>query len=169
LASKDSPRTTIADALSNDTPPLPKNDIAVSAATSSGSDSDRILPVISAEAKSLSVNPPVVPPKKSAFSPALIKKIVEQAGRNSTNISIELERFLIKQFGFSTQELSEDDPDVEMVKLGWDCLWQSYLENREPPVSLILAFGYSCITVRLIATAKRIPKKEESKDAGQTD
>jgi hypothetical protein len=163
LATNDSPTTTIQDVLANDTASQATNSQPSSDSNSSDNrDSVSDTPSVAPRPVALApVIPPVnTPPKKSAFSPAMLKKIVETAGKNSTNITIEFERFMFKQFGYTTQELAENDDDVEMVRLGWDCLWNSYLENKEPPIGLILLFGYSCVTMRLIASAKKMPKKE---------
>lgn len=187
LAAEDSPKTTIAAALAGDTSAaVPPRDEAplqsgsegtsqgsaasVGSAADSGdavSDNGPILSSVqSAPANSTEIVK-VVPdkPARPPLSPAFIKKVVDQLGRNTTNISIELERFLFKQFGFTTDELAEDDADVEIIKMGWDAIWQSYLAGKEPPLWMILAFGYSCATARLIASAKRIEKKESLDDA----
>jgi hypothetical protein len=160
LAEDDSPTTTIASALANDTPVLDNHSVADSSSPvldSGGLADSQVTP------PSQPVAPVPAPapekPKRPPLSPAFLKKIVEQLGRNTTNMSLELERFLIKQFGFTTEELAEDDPDVEIIKMGWDCMWQSYLAGAEPPIWVILTFGYSCATVRLISSAKKIKQE----------
>jgi hypothetical protein len=167
-AEKDSPKATIASALAHDTAtPTPSSFVAGDNSSTNHSDEVSKPSETVKETSTIQLNKPSAPDvdnvkpvkKRAPFSPALLKKIVDSFGRNVTNISVELERFLIKQFGFSTEELSEDDPDVELVKLGWDCICQSYMEGSEPPISLIMAFGYSCVTVRLITSAKRMEKK----------
>jgi hypothetical protein len=98
------------------------------------------------------------PEPTSVLSAAFVKKIKERLASGTATISVELERYLIGRFGFSTEEIDEDDPDVEILKMGWAALWESYLAGKEPPWWLLVAFGHCCITVRLIASAKRKEK-----------
>jgi hypothetical protein len=102
------------------------------------------------------------PDGKPTLSPQFVRKIKEKLAAGTTTISVELERFLIARFGYATEELSEDDSDVEMVKLGWQLQWELWMAGKEPPAWMILAFGYSCITLRLIASAKKKEKEEHA-------
>ena len=167
MAEKDSPSTTIADCLASDSGPATANVVAI--------DGMPILPDLQAAER---VSEPTIPlpkmeppkqqtalvsakPTRPPLSPAFVKKIVEQLGRQTTNLSIELERYLFRVFGFVTEELAEDDDDVQIIKLGWDAIWQEQLAGHDPPLWMILAFGYSCVTARLVVMAKREKKKEQ--------
>jgi hypothetical protein len=101
---------------------------------------------------------PVAPEPKCVLSAAFVKKIKERLAGGTASLSVELERWLIARFGFTTEDLDDDDPDVEILKMGWEALWESYLAGREPPAWLLICFGHTCITVRLIANAKRKEK-----------
>lgn len=100
--------------------------------------------------------------KRPALSPQFLRKIKEKAASGSATISVELERFLIARFGFTTEDLDEDDPDVELLRLGWELQWEYWLAGKEPPAWALIAFGQVCCTVRLIASAERKPSKPES-------
>lgn len=186
LAELDAPKTTIATALAGDSSAAKTE--APAEAMAGGSDGSPVLPSSSgnsavddgdsgpgpilgarSEISAPVVAKPAEPekPARPPLSPVFIKKLVAQLGANTTNMSIEFERFMIARFGYTTAELAEDDDDVEIVRMGWDAIWQSYLQGKEPPLWLILAFGYSCVTVRLIASAKRVEKKVD-KDAIET-
>ena len=100
--------------------------------------------------------PPVEKPRRtSSLTPAFIKKLKANLAAGTTNLSVELERFLINRFGFTTEELTEDDYDVEMLRMGWELQFEYWLADRDPPAWLIILFGQMCITLHLIATAKR--------------
>jgi hypothetical protein len=98
--------------------------------------------------------------KRPPISPQFLRKIKERAASGSAEVSTELERFLFKRFGFTTDELDDDDPDVELLKLGWELQWEYWLAGKEPPAWALILFGQVCVTARLIASAKRIPRKE---------
>ena len=98
------------------------------------------------------------PRKSPALSPQFLRKIKEKAASGSATITVELERFLISRFGFSTEDLDEDDPDVELLKLGWELQWEYWLAGKEPPAWVLILFGQVCVTCRLIASSKRILK-----------
>lgn len=186
-AAADGPKTTIAQALANDTStskPLAHEsnqtvDTKASDSSSSKSDNDPVTSV-GASGSSYTLIPPLqssqeqktivteAKPARPPLSPVFIKKLVEQLGRNTTNISIEFERFVFKLTGYTTEELAEDDADVEIIRMGWDAIWQSYLAGKDPPLWMVLAFGYSCTTMRLVASAKRIEKKVRE-DGDTTD
>lgn len=182
-ADKDSPKTTIAQALANDASTTkPAAETTEPGNENSVDSSSQSISVDSGKSSSGPIESPslvVIPggkepekkaeatpekPARSPLSPVFIKKLVEQLGRNTTNISIEFERFIFKLTGYATEELAEDDADVEIIRMGWDAIWQSYLAGKDPPLWMILAFGYSCTTVRLIASAKRIEKREKEND-----
>jgi hypothetical protein len=187
MAAKEGPTTTIAQALAGDASTSPKpitetpnapvssgsgNDVSVpSVGDSSASSYSPFGPIISATEviQPKPATPPTEKPAKAPLSPVFIKKLVEQLGRNTTNISIEFERFIFKLTGYTTEELAEDDADVEIIRMGWDAIWQSYLAGKDPPLWMILAFGYSCTTMRLISSAKRIEKKESKDDAKEAE
>lgn len=176
LAAKDGPKTTIASALAGDTPAqTPKTDAPTSGSSNEGASAT--VPSVPSVPSSDAPSGPILSlipggqeskpetkhekPARPPLSPVFIKKLVEQLGRNTTNITIEFERFIFKLTGYTTEELAEDDADVEIIRMGWDAIWQSYLAGKDPPLWMILAFGYSCTTMRLIASAKRIEKKEK--------
>lgn len=97
--------------------------------------------------------------KSPAISPQFLRKIKEKAASGTASISIELERFAISRFGFTTEELMEDDPDVELLVLGWQLQWEYWLAGKEPPAWVLILFGQVCVTTRLLASAKRKEKK----------
>ena len=101
------------------------------------------------------------PKKRPPISPQFLRKIKERAASGSAEIGVELERYIIARFGFTTEELDDDDPDVELLKLGWELQWEYWLAGKEPPAWVLILFGQVCVTARLIASAKRLPKKEE--------
>jgi hypothetical protein len=109
------------------------------------------------------------PKKRPALSPQFIAKIKERAASGCAEIGIELERFMIARFGFSTEEMEDDDPDFELLKLGWELQWGYWLAGKEPPAWVLIAFGQVCCTLRLIATAKRIPKKDKEDGTTASD
>lgn len=94
------------------------------------------------------------PRKTPALSPQFLRKIKEKAASGSASVSIELERFLIARFGFSTEDMEEDDPDVELLVLGWELQWEYWLAGKEPPAWALIVFGQVCVTARLLASAK---------------
>ena len=94
------------------------------------------------------------PSKRPALSPQFLRKIKEKAASGSASISIELERFLIARFGFTTEDMEEDDADVELLTLGWELQWEYWLAGKEPPAWALIAFGQVCVTARLLASAK---------------
>lgn len=99
--------------------------------------------------------------KRPPISPQFLRKIKERAASGSAEVATELERFLFKRFGFTTDELDDDDPDVELLKLGWELQWEYWLAGKEPPAWALILFGQVCVTARLIASAKRLPRKDE--------
>lgn len=99
--------------------------------------------------------------KRPPISPQFLRKIKEKAATGTASISIELERFAIQYLGFTTEELDEDDPDVELLVLGWELQWEYWLAGKEPPAWALIAFGQVCVTARLLASAKRKEKKAE--------
>jgi hypothetical protein len=107
--------------------------------------------------------------KRPALSPQFLAKIKEKAASGSATIGIELERYLIARFGFDTEDLDEDDPDVELLKLGWELQWGYWLAGKEPPAWTLIAFGQICCTVRLLASAERKPPKEKPELGVVTD
>lgn len=183
LAELDGPKTTIATALAGDTsapPPQEEKtpvDVGGNGDNASSvdvvSDAEDSRPSVLLDTRSEISAPVVAKPEEPAkparppLSPVFIKKLVAQLGSNTTNMTIEFERFMIARFGYTTEELAEDDDDVEIVRMGWDAIWQSYLQGKDPPLWMILAFGYSCVTVRLIANAKKTEKKGD-KDVIET-
>lgn len=99
--------------------------------------------------------------KRPPISPQFLRKIKEKAATGTASISIELERFAIQFLGFSTEELDEDDPDVELLVLGWELQWEYWLAGKEPPAWALIVFGQVCVTARLLASARRKEKKAE--------
>ena len=97
--------------------------------------------------------------KRPAISPQFLRKIKEKAASGSASISIELERFLIRYIGFTTDEMDEDDPDVELLVLGWELQWEYWLAGKEPPAWALIAFGQVCVTARLLASAKKMERE----------
>ena len=97
--------------------------------------------------------------RRPAISPQFLRKIKEKAASGSASISIELERFLIRYIGFTTDEMDEDDPDVELLVLGWELQWEYWLAGKEPPAWALIAFGQVCVTARLLASAKKTEKE----------
>lgn len=102
--------------------------------------------------------------KRPAISPQFLHKIKEKAASGTASVTIELERFLIGLTGFSTEDLDEDDPDVELLILGWELQWEYWLAGKEPPAWALILFGQVCVTVRLIASAKQKEKDGADKD-----
>jgi hypothetical protein len=99
----------------------------------------------------------------SPLSAAFIRKLKDRLASGTATISVELERFLIKRYGFTTEELDDDDEDVDLIKMGWAAMWESLLKGKAPPWWLLVSFGHVCVTARLIAMAKRSePKQLES-------
>ena len=82
--------------------------------------------------------------KRPPISPQFLRKIKEKAATGTASISIELERFAIQFLGFSTEELDEDDPDVELLVLGWELQWEYWLAGKEPPAWALIVFGQVC-------------------------
>lgn len=107
--------------------------------------------------------------KRPPISPAFLRKIKERAASGSAEIGVEFERYLIARFGFTTEELDDDDPDVELLKLGWELQWEYWLAGKEPPAWALIVFGQACVTARLIASAKRKPKKENTNESPASD
>ena len=97
--------------------------------------------------------------RSPALSPQFLRKIKEKAASGTASISIELERFAISRLGLTTEELAEDDPDVELLVLGWQLQWEYWLAGKEPPAWVLILFGQVCVTTRLLASAKRKEKK----------
>lgn len=107
--------------------------------------------------------------KHPPLSPQFLRKIKEKAASGSATISVELERYLISRFGFTTEDLDEDDPDVELLKLGWELQWEYWLAGKEPPAWALILFGQVCCTVRLIASAERKPPKPQIEEEPKPD
>ena len=155
MADDDGPSTTIADALEGLPDEAPQSTPELESGDGlEGPEESAVVPV-----RATRTSGETKPDGKPNLSPQFIRKIKEKLAAGTTTISVELERFLIARFGYTTEELSEDDSDVEMVKLGWQLQWELWMAGKEPPAWMILAFGYSCITLRLIASAKKKEKE----------
>lgn len=173
-ADNEAPDTTIAEALEGvngnqetETSTLPVADSAGMGVSREKEDTsaseERSEQAESAPAGTISKPAQVVAKKTSSLTPQFIKKLKANLANGTTNLSVELERFLFSRFGFTTAELEEDDCDVEMLRMGWELQFEYWLADSEPPAWLIILFGQMCITLHLIATAKKKAKKEDAK------
>jgi hypothetical protein len=119
--------------------------------------------------KTTDIAPSDLPKKRAALSPQFLRKIKEKAASGSATIAVELERFLIARFGFTTEDMEEDDPDVELLRLGWELQWEYWLAGKEPPAWTLILFGQICVTVRLLASAQRMQKSNPIKSIGEVE
>jgi hypothetical protein len=100
-------------------------------------------------------------PKKYKLSPKLAAKIREGFAGAVASASVTVPEFLMRVFGYTAEDLDEDDSDVELLKCAWEAQLEVWTDGGDLPPWVLIAVAQTNLMLKMVLNAKRTKTAEQ--------